>query len=153
MKLVLKERSKTKKALGVLYQEKVNAQRKLRASQSQSRSGTLEPVGEIVDSENHDHEDAKLELENRNAKVEEIITYLRSREPDHEAEQLDVIRRFLENLHPVDRQYDIQVFVEENELNQDATVNNENLSQQEVESAQSFYKDEETSNGKLFEEG
>jgi hypothetical protein len=60
-------------------------------------------------------DDAKLQefnLEDRNTKIEEIIEYLKSREPNHDDEQLETVKEFLKNMYPVG-QDEINVQIEE----------------------------------------
>lgn len=60
-------------------------------------------------------DDAKLQefnLEERNTKIEEIIEYLKSREPNHDDEQLETVKEFLKNMYPVG-QDEINVQIEE----------------------------------------
>lgn len=57
-------------------------------------------------------------LEQRNAKIEEIIEYLKSREPNHQENQIETVRAFLENLYPAGSN-EINVKIEEQETSND----------------------------------
>lgn len=63
--------------------------------------------------------DQENTLNERNEKIEEIIEYLKSREPNHDDEQLETVKEFLENMYPAGQE--INVHIEEQETNNDKT--------------------------------